>query len=399
MDVLIAGAGIGGLALAGGLIADGHRVRVLEVAPALRTGGAGVTVFSNGAAALAGLGAPLPPAIGGRIDVLESRTSTGRPLMRVDLAVMRKRTGFPVTTVAREKLIAHLASRLPEGTVAFGRAVEEVAAGPAGADGGPVTVVDAGGEKHTAEVLVGADGHRSAVRRGVLGGEAAAENGWTTWQGLTRVLPDLAAGTTASLFVGPAGLVGLMPAGDGLLQWWFDVQGPLPAGPVAGALSRRFAGYPAPVPLLLDSIAETDLGRYPHVLHRVPDAWGVGATTLIGDAAHAFPPSQAQGANQALEDAWLLRRALSGPVQRADQVQRADSAQRADLVRRLRRYERLRATRVRRVSRMAASESTNRPPNPAARLAVRLVPPVLAGIGYTSLIRRFSSVLADERLD
>jgi FAD-dependent urate hydroxylase len=48
---------------------------------------------------------------------------------------------------------------------------------------------------------------------------------------------------------------------------------------------------------------------YPHVLHRVPDRWGRGPTTLLGDAAHAFRRRWAQGANQALEDAWLLRRA------------------------------------------------------------------------------------------
>ncbi|GAA5196534.1 FAD-dependent monooxygenase [Rugosimonospora acidiphila] len=382
MDVLVVGAGIGGLALAGGLLDDGHRVRVIEAAPALRTGGAGVTIFSNGAAALDGLGTPLPASIGGRIDLLESRHADGPTIARVDLTVMRRRTGFPVVTVPREALIGLLASRLPAGTVAFGRAARRVDVEPA-PPGHPVTVVDECGDTHTADVLVGADGQRSAVRRGVLGGEPATEVGWTTWQGLTPILPGLAGGSTALLVVGPAGLVGLMPAGNGLLQWWFDVEGPLPDGPTAAALARRFAGYAAPVPELLGAITDADLGRYPHVLHAVPDAWGRGPATLVGDAAHAFPPSQAQGANQALEDAWLLRRALAGG---------------GDPGARLRRYERLRAVRVRRVSRMAARETTNRPPALPVRLATRLVPARLAGGGYTALIRRFSSVLAGERI-
>ena len=74
MEILIAGGGVGGLALARGLAGSGHRVRVLEAAPALRTGGAAFTIFSNGAAALAGLGVP-PGDFGGRLDTLRFDTA------------------------------------------------------------------------------------------------------------------------------------------------------------------------------------------------------------------------------------------------------------------------------------------------------------------------------------
>ena len=377
MDVLIAGAGVGGLALAGALVDDGHQVRVLEAAPGLREGGAAVTIYSNGAAALAGLGVPLPDDIGGAIDHLEIRSAAGVVTMRTDMRVMRRKTGFPVVTVQRNKLIEHLAARLPAGVIRFDTAVTEVDSNG--------TVIDQYGEKHTAQVLVGADGHRSAVRQGVLHDGPASDCGWTTWQGLTHVLPELAAGRTGVLLVGDAGLVGLMPAGGGLLQWWFDVEGARidPADEsVTAWLHQRFGGFADPVPALLESISDGDVGCYPHVLHRIPHAWGVGATTLLGDAAHAFPPSQAQGANQAIEDAWLLRRALGGD---------------GDVVAALRSYERLRAVRVRRVSKMAASETTNKPPKTLARLAVKFMPASMTGAAYTSLIRRFSSVLADER--
>jgi FAD-dependent urate hydroxylase len=119
------------------------------------------------------------------------------------------------------------------------------------------------------------------------------------------------------------------------------------------------------------------------VLSDVPDRWGDGVVTLLGDAAHAFPPSQAQGANQALEDAWLLSRAL------------AVAAPVPDL---LRRYEKVRARRVRRVSRLAATESTNRVPNLAGRIAWKVLSPAMAGLAYHVLIRRFSSVLAMDRI-
>jgi FAD-dependent urate hydroxylase len=374
VDILIAGAGIGGLALAHGLMADGHAVRMLEAGDRLRTGGAAVTIYSNGAAALAGLGAPMPEGLGGRIDLLEIRDRADRRVSRMDMSVMRNATGFAVTTVPRDRLIAHLAGGLPPDTIAFGRRV--VRAEPTG------SVFTADGT-FTAEVVVGADGARSAVRTSVLGSPPAAELGWATWQGLTPVLPEIADGASGVLMVGDAGLVGMMPAGDGLTQWWFDVQGPVADGSVTEALRARFAGYAGAVPRLLESITDAQIACYPHVLHAVPDEWGAGRVTLLGDAAHAFPPSQAQGANQALEDAWLLRRALAGG---------------GDPARRLREYERLRTPRVRRVSQLAASERTNRPANATAKFLARLVPAGIAGRGYVSLVRSFSSVLHDQQL-
>jgi FAD-dependent urate hydroxylase len=158
-----------------------------------------------------------------------------------------------------------------------------------------------------------------------------------------------------------------MPAGDGLVQWWFDTRLPM------ADLRERFRDYRGPVADLLARI--TDVQIFPHVLHRVPDRWGTGPVTLLGDAAHAFPPSQAQGANQALEDAWALTRHLRNGGKD------------------LRGYERERARRVRRLSRLAARETTNRPPGPAARLAGRLLSPTAAGHAYLALIRRFSTVL------
>ena len=369
MDVLIAGAGIGGLALAGGLVRDGHAVRVLEAAPALREGGAAVTIYSNGGAALDGLGAPLPDGIGGRIDRMVSRDDRDRPILQFDLTVLRRRTGCPVVTVPRDRLLRRLAEGLPEGTIAYDHPVESVQDG---------ALVDATGRIHRADVVVGADGARSAVRRGVLGGPPAREVGWTTWQGLTPVLPEIAAGSTARLYVGPAGLVGLMPAGNGLLQWWFDVNSPEPEPD----LRARFAGYPPPVRALLGSFEDRDLGRFPHVVHEVTDVWGAGTATLLGDAAHAFPPSQAQGANQALEDAWLLRETLRG----------------GGSPDRLREYERLRAQRVRKVARMAVRETTNKPVGPLTRRLVSLVPPAMAGHGYHGLVKSFSSVLSGDRV-
>jgi FAD-dependent urate hydroxylase len=166
-------------------------------------------------------------------------------------------------------------------------------------------------------------------------------------------------------------------------MWWFDVHQPL-EGPPAAALAQRFAGYGPLVGALLEKIRDEELEPFRHVTHRVPDQWGAGGATLLGDAAHAFPPTQAQGANQAIEDAWLLSRALRS------------AADPADVPGTLRRYETLRARRVRKVSRRAASERTNKPVPAVVRRLTGMVPPSLIGRAHVAQLRRVSSVLNNE---
>ena len=111
MEILIVGAGIGGLALANGLVADGHRVQVLERADEPRTDGAAVTVFSNGAAAAAGLGVPLD-GLGATIDAIGYLDPDGRPFAQADLTLFGRWTGHGVATVPRAALLRHLATGL-----------------------------------------------------------------------------------------------------------------------------------------------------------------------------------------------------------------------------------------------------------------------------------------------
>jgi len=373
---------VGGLALAHGLLASGHGVRVLEKAPNLRSGGAAMTIFSNGTAALSGLGITLD-GCGAAISAMCFYSASGKPLFRVRLDSLQRLTGFPVIAISRDRLISRLARGLPEDIFVLDAAVRDVRLVSSG-----VSVSDSAGANHVADVLVGADGYNSAVRRAILGPSPAAGTGWASRQGLAAILPEVAAGTEGRYFVGDAGFVGLMPAGDGLLQWWIDTPYD-PAGPAqespAAWLRARFAHYADPVPQLLDHITDADIGLYPHVRHSVPAMWGTGPTTLVGDAAHAFPPSQAQGANQALEDAWLLSRALH------------DCRAAAELPGLLRRYEDLRVPRVRRVSRLAGSETTNKPPTFLKTAIARVLPGPVVGRAYTMLIRRWSSVLGGDQ--
>lgn len=336
MRVLIVGAGVGGLAAAQGLVADGHQVTVFEQAPVLPRGGAAVTIWPNGGTALADLGLTLVGA-GRRIHSLEARSSTGRALAVVDVAKLAERLGAPVVTLPRRLLLDRLSADLPAGVVRFRARCVGVSA----ADG-RAQARFADGSTAEGDVLIGADGRHSAVREALFVGEPAVPTGKATWQGLSPIPIDLTAGRLAVTVAGPEGDCGLMPAGEGLLQWWFDVSWTPdevpPESPMA-ELRRRFGDWPDPVPQVLAAVSDEDVELFPHYRHRVPSVWGQGPCTLLGDSVHAMPPLLAQGASQALEDACLLVRSLR--------------ASPADLPRALRGYERARRRRVAAVSWLA----------------------------------------------
>jgi FAD-dependent urate hydroxylase len=131
------------------------------------------------------------------------------------------------------------------------------------------------------------------------------------------------------------------------------------------------------VPDILEAITEIDF--FPHHKQPFSAAWGKGPTTLAGDSAHTMPPTMAQGANQALEDAWLLAGAIGGL--------RSGSG-RDELAGALRAYERARSKVVRLPARLAATEITDR-----HRPFAGLFPDRLATWLYVKWLRRVSTYL------
>jgi FAD-dependent urate hydroxylase len=376
MKVLISGAGIGGLAAARALLADGHEVTVLEQSAELRPGGAAVTLWSNGTGVLSELGVRLDGA-GAPIDVLETRDHRGRLLVSVDVAQAAARYGHPHVCLPRARLLGLLAADLPPGTITFGRAVRAAATEP----GGAVRVTFADGGSARGDLLIAADGRGSAIRDELWGGDPGRLTGWATWQGLSPVPVAITASRRSVLFVGKPGTCGLMPAGDGLLQWWFDLRWAPGTPPLVKPVARlrdRFGDWAPPVAEVLAAVTDDETGFFPHYRHRVPRTWGSGRVTVIGDAAHSMPPTRAQGANQALEDAWALAVALRNAANTEAGPEAA-----------LRAFERTRSRKASVVSRQAGNEDYNR----YGAILSRLVPGPLATRYYTRWLRQISTYL------
>ncbi len=307
LRVLVVGAGVSGIAAARGLLRDGHDVTVFDQRPNVTAGGGAVTIWSNGATVLDQLGVDMTGA-GQPLSTVQVMTSSGRPLTTVDLDTMVNRLGAPIRMVPRRVLLERLLTGFPTDRIQCRARAVAVIQTDAG-----VRVDLQDGSSVTGDLLIGADGLHSVVRD-VVGAPPAKPTGWCSWQGLVA-LPALAEPTVARMMIGKHGNLGLWPAGGTELQWWFDLPwspGFLrPPRPIE-MIRRHFTGWSDLVDEVLATLTDDDLAPspFPHYRHPIPNA-GVGAVTLLGDAAHTMPPTLAQGTNQALLDTMVLRKALS----------------------------------------------------------------------------------------
>ncbi|MEV5573409.1 FAD-dependent monooxygenase [Spirillospora sp. NPDC052269] len=294
---IVAGGGIGGLAAALALSARGWRVRVLEQAGAFGDAGSGLSLWPNGLRALDVLGVGEQV----RAQALSEtqagiKDASGRWLSVTDTAEMERRYGT-VVMIHRAALLDLLREALPSGVLETGTTVTSIDAGT-----GHVRVNDT----LEADLLVGADGIRSTVRR-TLWPDAPDPRyaGCTAW----RTIVDADSSGSGGEYWGRGELVGVAPLPDG--RTYLFAVASVPAGGRSpdtelAELRRRFAHWHAPIPALLDAADENAVLR--HDIHDLPPlrTFVSGRVALLGDSAHAMTPNLGQGANQALEDAVTL---------------------------------------------------------------------------------------------
>ena len=347
LRILVVGAGVSGISVARGLLRDGHDVTVFDQRPNATAGGGAVTIWSNGATVLDQLGVDMDGA-GQLLSAVRVMTSTGRPLATMDLDAMVNRLGAPIRMVPRRILLERLLKGFPADRIRCNSRATRVVD-----NGNGVRVDFEDGSSADGDVLIGADGLHSVVRD-VVGAPPAKPTGWCSWQGLVT-LPEIAEPHVARMMIGEHGNLGLWPAGGSDLQWWFDLPWSpdfvRPQRPIE-MIRSHFAGWSDMVDQVLATLTDDHLAPspFPHFRHPIPSA-GTGAVTLLGDAAHAMPPTLAQGTNQALLDTMVLCKAIS------------DSG---DVSGALRRYESTRRRKVKAVSwvttqQVSRSESVLRP--------------------------------------
>jgi 2-polyprenyl-6-methoxyphenol hydroxylase-like FAD-dependent oxidoreductase len=305
VKVVVAGAGIGGLATAIAIRRAGHEVEVLERALLLEEVGAGLAIWPNGHRALAALGMQDVPGIS--VPGVQVRTWRGRLLIETPVGEFRARYGHDLLLVHRAELHSSLVEMLGRESV---RPASEVVAFEQ--DESRVAISLASGTRLEADLLVGADGLRSVVRRSLLDDGEPRFSGATCWRGVARFEVEGGCGVN---WLGRAAEFGIFPIRDGR-AYWFAVRNRRereadgPSGRKADVIDA-FEGWPEAVAAVVQATPDADVLR--NDLYDRPEVttWTQGRVTLVGDAAHPMLPNLGQGACQALEDAVVLGTALA----------------------------------------------------------------------------------------
>jgi salicylate hydroxylase len=369
--ITVIGGGIGGLSAALAAAGHGAAVTVLEQAPALAEVGAGIQIGPNGWAVLRALGlsdavaraAPRATAVRLR-DFRRGSEVFAMPLSRADR---------PWHFVHRADLVDALASAARAAGVAvrLGTRVEAVAG-----EGETTLLTLAGGAVERHGLTFAADGLSSPARSALNTRTRPWFTGQVAWR--ATVPDDGSLPPEAHVFMGPGRHLVRYPLRHGRLvnivaveerdgwaaEGWHHGDDP-------ANLRRAFVDFCPEVRALLDRVETVNLwGLF---RHPVAEVWSQGRVALLGDAAHPTLPFLAQGANMALEDAWVLTDRL---------------AQDPDMPAALAAYQALRRPRCARIVQAAEANAANYHLRPgpmrlaahtALRLAARTAPHLVSG--------------------
>jgi salicylate hydroxylase len=335
--VAIVGGGVGGLTAAAALARKGIECAVFEQAPEPPAAGASLQLGPNALRLMDEIGLlPALREIGVRPDAVNFvRWTDASLLLHTPLGpAMEEYFGAPQLDFYRPDLHRVLLGALAPGTVRPGIAVAAVEQTDAAA-----TLELADGSQRQADVVVAADGIRSPIRQQLAGADEPEFSGTVVYRG---VLPR-----EHALLLHPHHInyYWLGPYRHGV-SYWISA-GELLAvncGVQHAEWARESWTLEAPAEEALEYFAGWDEGLLERIrccetmlrgavfVRRPLEHWSYGRVTLLGDAAHAMEPFQAQGAAQAIEDAYVLAECL------ADQPE--------DPVGALRRYEIIRMSRA-----------------------------------------------------
>lgn len=326
--IAIAGAGIGGLTAACCLLKAGHDVEIFEQAAELGEIGAGIQLSANAMHVLNDLG------LGDAIASVSVRPGayvfrlhdTGEVIGQFPLAEKHLAMhGAPYNQLHRGDLHSLLVARVRSLKADVIRLNRRVMGFVEFEDHVRLKLSD--GSQMSADILIGADGIKSAVRAQMIGASSASYTGDTAWRLIVpaKRLPAGHMGQDMSVWMGPGrhvvcyylragsllNFVGLVET-DRVSEESWTAKYPWET------LKTDFDGWHEDIQAVIDSADRDSCFRW-SLFYRAPiERWSTRRVTMLGDAVHATLPYMAQGAAMAIEDGAVLRRALDRSDNPAD---------------------------------------------------------------------------------
>jgi 2-polyprenyl-6-methoxyphenol hydroxylase-like FAD-dependent oxidoreductase len=312
-DVLIQGAGIGGLTLAIALEQRGYRVKLVERAAEPAEIGAGIWMAANPMQVFARLGfAEKVIDAGWAVKLLRLQDSRSGDIQTTDLSRVAQEYGFETIALHRAALQRVLFGELEAGLVRFGCEVKAVTQSE-----DRILAELSDGSCCAATIVVGADGFNSQMRRlAGLGGEKRY-SGSSSYRAIARrarILPAEAEHDAYEIWARGC-RVGFSKINGDDYYWYMTFDAP--AGETSSRSEMRAHAetiFRAHFPQwlgLLESTRSEDILRTDISDLKPLRQWSSGRIGLIGDAAHAATPNLGQGGAMAVEDALVLADAFA----------------------------------------------------------------------------------------
>jgi 2-polyprenyl-6-methoxyphenol hydroxylase-like FAD-dependent oxidoreductase len=304
--VLVVGGGLAGLSVSIALTRAGSHVEVVEKVDRWADVGAGMYLPGNAHRAMESLG--IGPGVrdrGFQIKRQIFNDQTGRTLAEVDLQEVWGGLG-PCLAIARADLHRALRDAASDVDLRLGVEVAWIEQ-----DGESAGVDFTDGSSGEFDLLVGADGLNSSVRRHMSGRAEPSPVGQVSWRFIVNSDAELSDWT---VMLGGQRTFLAVPLGGSRVYCYLDLtshEGTDPTRGDPGRLEELFGDFTAPVPDLIRAGTKSGPVHFGVIEEVVTDDWVTGRAVLVGDAAHATSPNMAQGAAMAFEDAVVLTQCLT----------------------------------------------------------------------------------------
>jgi salicylate hydroxylase len=308
--IAIVGAGLGGLAAAIALRQQGFEVQLYEQAPELAEFGAGINISPNSVKFFqaAGLAEKLHVISSEPVGLTWRDWGSDHIYNCLPFDDFEQRYGAKYYVVHRSDLHRLLSEAVPQASIQLGKRCTQVET-----RNGSVGLSFQDGTSAEADVVVGCDGIRSAVRACMFGGEGPHYAGTMCWRALApaSALPSDYHDRYVNQWSGDGGFVISYFIRQGKFinfvcvrqqPGWTEQSWSVPS-----TVDEMLAAFPDVGEKLRRMMAATtSCSKWGQFMGEHAPQWTRDRATLLGDSAHAMLATFGQGANMAFEDAYVL---------------------------------------------------------------------------------------------